>query len=69
MSTESKIHDGTFQIPRAAQRSVMVPSVSNLSVDDRFWYDKLRVETISSVGPVDAGRQRLASVYPYDTFF
>lgn len=58
---------GKRKIPRAAQRSNSIPTVSNFVMDDRF-LNPLRVDPISMMGDRDS-RQDLWTIYPYDTLF
>jgi phage gp36-like protein len=46
-----RIKKGELQIPRAVLRSVMVPAMSNYTIDDRFRVNKIRVQPSISVGP------------------
>lgn len=64
----NKIRSGKFQIPRLYQRANVYPAHSNLVVDDRFPYNKLRVEQSNSTGGTTSN-QDLAPVVPYGNNF
>lgn len=69
MSYLERIRDGELQIPRAALRSVMVPAMSNFTIDDRFRVNKIRVQQSISVGPQTGDQDSFSWAVWYDPLF
>lgn len=59
------VFDGTLIIPRLPTREDVIPSMSNLIVDDRFRVSKTRVHPEISTGET-SGRQHLSYYPPTD---
>lgn len=59
------IQQGLLQIPGLATRSDLTPALSNFTIDDRFYTNKIRVLPSISVGGTNS-RQDLAYRWPYD---
>lgn len=67
MEELNKVLLGIFQIPRVPTTSNMLPSMSNLRVDDRFYTRKLRVNPNISTGGTD-GSQDMDWWWSYDWY-
>ena len=57
-----EVHSGRMQVPRLPQRGDLVPSMSNLEIDERYPHRKIRVDPTTSVGQ-SSGRQFPARRY------
>lgn len=58
---------GLVQIPRLPTRAGLLPTMSNIRIDDRFYSRKIRVNPSISVGP-GGGQQDLDWWWSYDWF-